>query len=38
VRELVRYYMDIEMKGAGTGPESLQLAPHALAPVTDLPR
>jgi acetoacetate decarboxylase len=37
VRELVRYYMDIEMKGAWTGPASLQLAPHALAPVADLP-
>jgi acetoacetate decarboxylase len=37
VCELVRYYMDIEMKGAWTGPASLQLAPHALAPVADLP-
>ncbi len=37
MRELVRYYMDIEMKGAWTGPASLQLAPHALAPVADLP-
>lgn len=36
--ELVRYYMkDIVMKGAWTGPASLQLAPHALAPVADLP-
>ncbi|KAF1054773.1 MAG: putative acetoacetate decarboxylase [Burkholderia gladioli] len=25
------------MKGAWTGPASLQLAPHALAPVADLP-
>ena len=25
VRELARYYMDIEMKGASTGPASLQL-------------
>jgi hypothetical protein len=38
VRELVRYYMDIEMRGVGTGPASLQLAPHALALVADLPR
>lgn len=38
VYELVGYYMtDIEMKGAWTGPASLQLAPHALAPVADLP-
>jgi 3-hydroxybutyrate dehydrogenase len=37
VRELARYYMDIEMKGAWTGPASLQLAPHALAPVAELP-
>jgi acetoacetate decarboxylase len=38
VCELVRYYMeDIVMKGAWTGPASLQLAPHALAPVADLP-
>ena len=36
--ELVRYYMeDIVMKGAWTGPASLELAPHALAPVADLP-
>jgi hypothetical protein len=38
VRELVRYYTtDIEMKGAWTGPAPLQLAPHVLAPVADLP-
>jgi acetoacetate decarboxylase len=38
VCELVRYYLeDIKMKGAWTGPASLQLAPHALAPVADLP-
>ncbi|MBS4734565.1 acetoacetate decarboxylase family protein, partial [Acinetobacter baumannii] len=38
VCELVRYYMqDIKMKGAWTGPASLELAPHALAPVADLP-
>uniref|UniRef100_UPI001589CCEB acetoacetate decarboxylase n=1 Tax=Burkholderia anthina TaxID=179879 RepID=UPI001589CCEB len=36
--ELVRYYLqDIKMKGASTGPASLHLAPHALAPVADLP-
>lgn len=34
---MVCYYMDIAMKGAWTGPVSLQLAPHALAPVVDLP-
>ncbi|AJY10613.1 acetoacetate decarboxylase [Burkholderia dolosa] len=38
VCELVRYYMqDIVMKGAWTGPASLELSPHALAPVADLP-
>lgn len=38
VCELVRYYMqDIVMKGAWTGPASLALSPHALAPVADLP-
>ncbi len=36
--ELVCYYLkDITMKGAWTGPASLQLAHHALAPVADLP-
>lgn len=36
--ELVRYYMtDIQMKGAWTGPAALELHPHALAPVADLP-
>ncbi|MEX3959272.1 acetoacetate decarboxylase [Trinickia sp. EG282A] len=36
--ELVRYYLtDIVMKGAWTGPAALQLTPHALAPVADLP-
>jgi acetoacetate decarboxylase len=36
--ELVRYYLqDITLKGAWTGPASLQLAPHALAPVAELP-
>lgn len=36
--ELVRYYMtDITMKGAWTGPASIELHPHALAPVADLP-
>jgi acetoacetate decarboxylase len=38
VCELVRYYtQDIVLKGAWTGPASLQLSPHALAPVADLP-
>lgn len=38
VCELVRYYLqDITMKGAWTGPASLELAHHALAPVADLP-
>jgi acetoacetate decarboxylase len=38
VCELVRYYLqDIEVKGAWEGPASLQLSPHALAPVADLP-
>ena len=38
VCELVRYFMnDIEMKGAWTGPASLLLSPHALAPVAELP-
>ena len=36
--ELVRYYLrDIHLKGAWTGPASLSLSPHALAPVADLP-
>jgi acetoacetate decarboxylase len=36
--ELVEYYLeDITMKGAWTGPASLSLSPHALAPVADLP-
>ncbi|HBO1345085.1 acetoacetate decarboxylase [Pseudomonas aeruginosa] len=36
--ELVRYHLsDIRMRGAWSGPASLQLAPHALAPVADLP-
>ena len=36
--ELVRYYLeDVTVKGAWTGPAALQLAPHALAPVADLP-
>lgn len=38
VCELVRYHLqDIVMKGAWTGPAALQLAPHALAPVAELP-
>jgi acetoacetate decarboxylase len=36
--ELVEYYLeDITIKGAWTGPGSLCLAPHALAPVAELP-
>ncbi|MFT4267449.1 MAG: acetoacetate decarboxylase [Xenophilus sp.] len=36
--ELVRYYMtDVQLKGAWTGPAALELHPHALAPVADLP-
>lgn len=36
--ELVRYHMvDIELHGAWAGPAALELHPHALAPVADLP-
>ncbi|MDT8279299.1 MAG: acetoacetate decarboxylase [Erythrobacter sp.] len=36
--ELVRYYLsDVTLKGAWTGPAALELHPHALAPVADLP-
>ena len=36
--ELVEYRLeDIEVRGAWAGPGSLQLNPHALAPVADLP-
>jgi acetoacetate decarboxylase len=36
--ELVRYYLeDIDLKGAWTSPAELQLEPHALALVDDLP-
>lgn len=38
ILELVEYRLDdIALKGAWTGPASLQLAAHALAPVADLP-
>jgi acetoacetate decarboxylase len=38
VCELVRYYLeDVTVKGAWTGPAALQLSPHALAPVAELP-
>ena len=38
VCELVEYYLtDIEVKGAWVGPGALQLQPHALAPVAELP-
>jgi acetoacetate decarboxylase len=36
--ELVRYYtVDVTLKGAWTGPATLKLDPHALAPVSELP-
>ncbi|MBA2675117.1 acetoacetate decarboxylase [Ramlibacter sp.] len=36
--ELVRYHMvDVTLHGAWTGPAALELHPHALAPVADLP-
>ena len=36
--ELVRYYLEeVTVKGAWTGPAALQLSPHALAPVAELP-
>ncbi len=36
--ELVEYQLeDIEVRGAWAGPGSLQLSPHALAPVAELP-
>ena len=36
--ELVRYHMvDIQLHGAWSGPAALELHPHALAPVADLP-
>ena len=36
--ELVRYRLsNITLKGGWTGPAALELAPHALAPVADLP-
>lgn len=36
--ELVRYHMvDVTLHGAWSGPASLELHPHALAPVADLP-
>ncbi|HVJ33343.1 MAG TPA: acetoacetate decarboxylase [Terriglobia bacterium] len=38
VCELVRYHLeDVTVKGAWTGPSALQLSPHALATVADLP-
>jgi len=38
VCELVEYYLeDITIKGAWTGPGALQLSPHAMAPVVELP-
>jgi acetoacetate decarboxylase len=35
--ELVRCQLEVKIKGAWTGPCSLQLFSHALAPVSDLP-
>ena len=36
--ELVEYHLeDVTIRGAWTGPAALQLSPHALAPVADLP-
>jgi acetoacetate decarboxylase len=36
--ELVEYYLeDVTLKGAWTGPAALALAPHALAPLAELP-
>ena len=36
--ELVEYYLeDVTVKGAWSGPAALSLAPHALAPVAELP-
>ena len=36
--EIVEYYLaDIDLKGAWTGPGALELHPHALAPVAELP-
>ncbi|CAB3916915.1 acetoacetate decarboxylase [Achromobacter piechaudii] len=36
--ELVRFYLqDVKVHGAWSGPSSLSLFPHALAPVADLP-
>jgi acetoacetate decarboxylase len=36
--EIVEYYLeDVDLKGAWTGPSALSLAPHALAPVAELP-
>lgn len=38
IYELVTYYLEeVTVKGAWSGPASLQLNPHALAPVADLP-
>lgn len=38
ILELVRFYAaDVSLKGAWTGPASLELHPHAMAPVAQLP-
>jgi acetoacetate decarboxylase len=38
VCELVEYYLeDVTVKGAWTSPAALELRPHALAPVAELP-
>ena len=34
----MRYYLeDVDLKGAWTGPAALELYPHALAPLAELP-
>jgi acetoacetate decarboxylase len=36
--ELIRYRLgNVDLKGAWSGPAALELYPHALAPLTDLP-
>lgn len=38
ILELVRFeYQDVVIKGAWTGPGTLDLFPHALAPLAELP-
>jgi len=36
--ELVEFYLqDVQVKEAWSGPAALELSPHALAPISDLP-